>query len=340
MAAENIPTIVQCIIDPDGKNIIVDVTMSEDHTYEADISSYPIEAGGDITDNVRIKPLTVKWECIISDTPINADGGQTTIFGALPQVDAYNQIVALFKARNTITIQDSLDVFVSMMITSVSIPRTAQNGSALVFSINFQQVEILENQRDTVVVHLGGQGSKILPGVRIPCFSRPTSERAQFAKNYKLLSSDETPPPKEVQAAIFSTFATFWDHWDVVAGSDQGQAGFSGTSFVDQTFRNAQGQNADGWWNGIYHPFGIAQKQAGIAAHQVFGGNFGGTHYDVASGKYVTADGKPVTQDPGAAMSQAIQKGVNQGATSTSGFKQSASDYWHQKTGEAPIGGK
>ena len=210
-ANDPIPTIVQCIIDPDGKNIIVDVTTTEDHSYDADVSSYPIEAGGDITDNIRIKPLSVKWEAIISDTPISADGGQTTIFGALPQVDAYNAIVAVFKARQTITIQDSLDVFTSMMITSVGFPRSAQNGSALVFTINFVQVEILENQRDTVA-HLGGQGSKKL-GPDEKAFSRPTSTRASFAGRNTLLVTDHTPPNTDLGRQLGKVS---WDHYSVV----------------------------------------------------------------------------------------------------------------------------
>lgn len=286
--------VTKCIIDTDGKQISVDVTMSEDHSFEADVSSYPVESGGDITDNVRIKPLSVKWECIISDTPIDVDGGQTTIFGALPQIDAYDAITALFKARQTIIIQDSLDVFDSMMITAVSIPRSAQNGSALVFSITFQQVLILENKRDTVVVHLGGQGGKYKLGKYLSCFTVLASRRASF-NGYHLLLTDN-------QDMFGNKTNQKWDHYLVdssLTGIDTVNGGPLSTTVqqVNQVNVGVTNFAADGWvdepGNTAYH-----------SSYRVLAdplnplSDITGIKFDDAQGGYVGDDGKKLVQNP------------------------------------------
>lgn len=179
----------------------VDATLSEGHTLDSEVTDYPVETGGSITDNVRPKPITVTLEGIVSDTPIGkiadlrnseGDNGQMDFS---PTDDALAALTAIRDAREPITIASSLQSWDNMVMTSLSIPRDSQTGNALRFSATFQQVIFVTNNRVTVRVsapqngpsqNLGAKGVKILdtklilwkkgnpPGAPLPANGYPT----------------------------------------------------------------------------------------------------------------------------------------------------------------------
>lgn len=135
---------------------VIDVTTSEEHTFDSDVTEYPVEQGGDITDNVRPKPIIVTLEGVVSDTPIGAiatlrdsqgDNGQVDF---LPSEDALATLLAIRDAREPVSITTTLKSFDNMVMTGLSVPRDATTGAALRFSATFQQVIFVTNQRTTV----------------------------------------------------------------------------------------------------------------------------------------------------------------------------------------------
>src|SRR5713101_5273233 len=51
--------------------ITIDATLQEVHKADAEVTEHPVELGADITDHVRPKPVELRIEGIISDTPID-----------------------------------------------------------------------------------------------------------------------------------------------------------------------------------------------------------------------------------------------------------------------------
>ena len=151
----------QVIID----NYPIDVAKMETHTLEAEVTDHPTEKGSTITDHVRLNPIEVTLECLISDTPIGtiADDptrrlgdieieGETDTTIPTPSEDAYTRLKRIREARETVTIETSLDRFENMILTRLTVPRSSETSGGLTFEVTFRQVVIVENLRVTVRV--------------------------------------------------------------------------------------------------------------------------------------------------------------------------------------------
>ena len=69
------------IMDQDGKIdlLMVDATISESPKYESEVTEYPVEDGPDISDNVRLKPVTLEIQGLVSESPITMKGAAASL---------------------------------------------------------------------------------------------------------------------------------------------------------------------------------------------------------------------------------------------------------------------
>lgn len=179
----------------------LDVAVSEDHSFESEVTEHPVEIGADIADHVRARPISVTLEGIVSDTPIGdlAQRRQqfTLISGeafALPSEEALAFLLTIRDAREPITIQTSLRSYENMMLQSLRVPRSAENGEALRFTATFVQVVIVTNLR-TVVRVADPRGNKKVNGGNKPS-AEVTAAPIEVAAPW-LLRNDPTLPQRE-----------------------------------------------------------------------------------------------------------------------------------------------
>lgn len=153
---------------------VIDVTVNENHQFDSDVTEYPVETGGDITDNVRPKPIIVTLDGVVSDTPIGTiatlrdsqgDNGQQDF---LPSADALAALLAIREAREPVSITTTLQSFDNMVMTGLEVPRDASTGAALRFSATFQQVIFVTNDRTTVRVATPSNGKQVKLGNKAP----------------------------------------------------------------------------------------------------------------------------------------------------------------------------
>jgi hypothetical protein len=136
----------------------IDAAISEDHTFDSDVTDHPVETGSEITDNIQPKPIQVTLDCLVSDTPIGPIAearGDIDTNGQLilrPSSDAYALMIGIRDKREPVTIATSLQVFENMALVSLSVPRNAQNGESLRFKAVFKQIKYITNLRTTVPV--------------------------------------------------------------------------------------------------------------------------------------------------------------------------------------------
>ena len=144
------------------KDFLIDCSLSEDHNFESEVTEFPVESGSNITDNIRPKPVTVKIEGIVTNTPIgyldtirgpNSQAvalGQALTFG-LVSTSPVDTLYALFQKiredREPVTIRTSLRTFENMALKSLNLPRDASTGDALRFTAEFIQIQIVTNKR-------------------------------------------------------------------------------------------------------------------------------------------------------------------------------------------------
>ncbi len=176
---------------------VLDVSLTESHSFETEVTDYPVESGGSISDNIRPKPLKVTIEGIVTNTPLtsNAVNKPTTFqdpytnqeiesvadaftfaFEAartaandanandvkfLRSEQAYEYLKGVAEARETVIIRTSIGTFNNMAMTSLEIPRSKETTGLLRFTATFQQIQIVENARTRKRVSVrNGNGNK------------------------------------------------------------------------------------------------------------------------------------------------------------------------------------
>lgn len=134
-------------------NYLIDVAIREDHVFENDVTDNPVESGGTISDNIRPRPIRVTMDGIVSNSPLgNIATSRRTFAGPLSTgqasvQEAYALLLAVWNAREPVAIRTSLGTFERMALLSLSIPRDAKTGDALHFTAQFQQIQVVSNNR-------------------------------------------------------------------------------------------------------------------------------------------------------------------------------------------------
>ena len=200
-------------------SITIDASISEDHVSTAELTENPVEDGGDITDHVRIKPLELTIEGVISDTPVtfsvinNISGiinTVTSIFGNTSRsVDAYNELIKLQQSRDPFKVVTGLKVYENMILTELSIPRTAQTGNAIHFSATMRQIQIAKSETtgistrslSTSVTSLGQKNVNL--GQKV---TETASENSPLNSTPSSISQETSKTPA---AQLFDTFLSF-----------------------------------------------------------------------------------------------------------------------------------
>lgn len=133
-------------------SITIDASVEETHESSADLTENPVEEGAKITDHVQLKPNTLTINGVISDTPItfalldDITGIVNTVGRFLGKtsrsVDAYNKLVELQKTREPFKVVTGLKVYSNMILTNLSVNRTASTANAIHFTATMQEIRI------------------------------------------------------------------------------------------------------------------------------------------------------------------------------------------------------
>jgi hypothetical protein len=126
-------------------NYLIDCSISETHTFDADVTDYPVESGSNISDNIRPLPVQVDIEGLVSNTPIGLirDSRSTDV---VHSDDAYERLQRIRELRQPVTIMTSLRTFDNMALQSLVIPK-GDHMDGLRFQAKFKQIISVENKR-------------------------------------------------------------------------------------------------------------------------------------------------------------------------------------------------
>lgn len=139
----------------------IDAALNEQHTYDSDITPYPVEEGSDVTDNVHNQPPVVVVHGLVSDTPIGTmvnvraqqgPSDNTGEFDFLPSDEALSKLLAIRDAKEPITIGTTLKRYDSMLLKTLEIPVDPDTGYALEFTATFVYLRVITNNRTTIRV--------------------------------------------------------------------------------------------------------------------------------------------------------------------------------------------
>lgn len=126
-----------------------DVVTSENHKWEATTTSNPVETGSQLTDHVQLSPDTLDISGIITNSSLMwLKDNLATIGKALGLHDgesdvqrAFDQLRKLLENRQPVTVYTRYRTYNDMVLTSLSIPRTVENGDSIEFTASFTHIK-------------------------------------------------------------------------------------------------------------------------------------------------------------------------------------------------------
>lgn len=147
----------------------LDCTLTEEHNYESEATTYPVESGAEITDHIRPRPTIVNIEGIVTDTPLetvaalrpnkaartieieNPDG-ETEI---VPVRElkyshlAIDHMLEIHESREPVKLETAIKTYKRMVMTSFS-PK--KQGDSVHITATFQEVIFVTNRRTVIKV--------------------------------------------------------------------------------------------------------------------------------------------------------------------------------------------
>jgi len=162
------------VITIDG--LPMDLAEKEDHVLKSAITKHPVETGVDITDHIRPEPRTLTLTgVVVSNTPIGAIAADPSRQGRNDFAgNTYRFLRDLWATPRTVVVVTGLERYESMAMATLQIPRESKDAGALVYTVTFEEVQIKQQRRATVLlpatageIDLGPVGIATLDGKHI-----------------------------------------------------------------------------------------------------------------------------------------------------------------------------
>lgn len=142
--------------------VTLDAAVREQHDAQATPTSHPVEADPgrpqEVSDHVRVGPLSLRIEGVISNHPaVHAGAIRTLLEGTSfdPAKKAHTIFLAYLQQALQVTAETTLKTYRNMVFRSVSVDRDASKGNSLHFTAVLGQITkvallVQENQGQQV----------------------------------------------------------------------------------------------------------------------------------------------------------------------------------------------
>jgi len=135
--------------------IKIDGVINESTQRKMRITTNPIENGATISDHIIEEPLRYVMKGTITDTPLGAAAftelagsvidaatgifGKSESSGTTRSNQAYQELVKLMKARESITVETKLEKYEDLLFESITINTNVSNSNGISFTASFLQ---------------------------------------------------------------------------------------------------------------------------------------------------------------------------------------------------------
>lgn len=143
------------------EGIEFDALIDQSIEYEADVPEYATEKGFSVSDNISLKPETISMTLYVSDTPVTWKKRFGSGGGRVERV--VKQLEDLFFSKKVITVVTSDAVYESMVITSLSITKSADVGYAREIPISLKKIIVTETATTSIPASYGKSGTSNAP---------------------------------------------------------------------------------------------------------------------------------------------------------------------------------
>jgi hypothetical protein len=133
-----------------------DALITESRSYEADIPDYPTEDGFNVSDSILRRPFILDVTAFISDTPVTWKNRFGSTKNRTKKVLA--MLEDLYFNGSIVTFTTSDKVYKNMGITSLTIPKTKENGLGVEVTFQLKQIRVTKAKTTTIPASYGKSG--------------------------------------------------------------------------------------------------------------------------------------------------------------------------------------
>lgn len=125
-----------------SRTLTADVTLREAPQRRAEVTEHEVEQGINVSDHVRPQAVELQCDVVVTATPTSDEGD--------PERDRRwrDDLVAMYDAAELVTVTCEHGVYRSMAIAEFSEVIDASTGLALIGSITFKQVRVVERRAE------------------------------------------------------------------------------------------------------------------------------------------------------------------------------------------------
>lgn len=145
----------------------IDVATKITPAYKAKATTHPIEKGAAASDHLIDEPDGLMIECIVSDTPSGEMVNIRANEAGVPSQNAEAKFLALKKEKKIITVVTKRRTYVDMVLLEYTPTEDKDTGEALRFTLQFQLLTLVQNDRQFVKVASPGAANKDNRGNKI-----------------------------------------------------------------------------------------------------------------------------------------------------------------------------
>lgn len=131
-------------------NIELDAVLDESHDWQADATMNPVEEGLPVTDHIIEQPDKLKIRGFVTETPLVASesvrGAKSVPWAESITQPVFDLLRELIKKRELITVYTKYRIYDDMVLTNLTIPRSAATGEAIEFTAEFVHIRKVATQ--------------------------------------------------------------------------------------------------------------------------------------------------------------------------------------------------
>jgi hypothetical protein len=134
--------------------IVMDAALSEQHSFGAEVTEFPVEDGSNINDNVRPLPFSLRIDGFLSDFPLEGIAKLIPSSSIIPRQTkgpkrSQNELEKLIKLRDQgrpIKVTTGLKIYENMVVESIDVSRDKSTASGIKLSLSLRQIKIVRTQ--------------------------------------------------------------------------------------------------------------------------------------------------------------------------------------------------
>jgi hypothetical protein len=134
-----------------------DALIELEEIREAEVPSYPVEDGFEVSDTIILKPLVLSMTLFLTRTGVTWKNRLSSDPNRVANV--LKKLEELYFKKTPVTVITSDKAYENMAILSVSISKKLETGAAREIPISFQQIRVTESATVTIPASYGKSGA-------------------------------------------------------------------------------------------------------------------------------------------------------------------------------------